>query len=319
LIFLIIIELYFKIWYKKSMNFCIAGGRGFIGKILRENFSQMGSKVLILSRRLGSFYSFSQNEFCILWDGKKLSPEIIKETEVFINLEGETINGKLNKKKKEKIYKSRINSTRAIVNSILNSKKYPKYFFQASAIGIYKESENEINENSPYDNDFLANVVKDWENEVMPLKDLPIKLFIMRFGVVLGKEGGIFKNMDKLFKFGIGAIPGKGDYHISWIYKKDLVDAFMFLLENGKGGIYNFTSPKPIKGKDFFKEWGIAHKKWVFLHIPFLFLKLIYGKEIKEIIGKNLKVSPKALLSENFNFSYLDVKKVFEELTLKSK
>ncbi len=301
------------------MNFCIAGGRGFIGKILRKKLAFKDSKVLILSRRLGSFYSFSGNEYCILWDGKKLGSDIFKETDVFVNLAGETIYGRINKKKKEKIYKSRINSTRAIVNSILNSKNYPKYFFQASAIGIYKDSNNLIYENSPYDNDFLADVVKDWESELLPLKELPIKLFILRFGVVLGKEGGMFRKMDKLFKIGLGAIPGSGDYHISWIYEKDLLRAFEFLFENSKGGVYNFTSPNPVKAKEFFKEWAKAHKKWVLFKIPFFLLKLFYGKEIKNIIGKNLKVYPKALKDENFDFSYLSIEKVFKELTFKGK
>lgn len=306
-------------WYKKRMNlnFCISGGRGFIGKIIRKELSKTEERILVLTRKLGTSTFFSNNEFRIFWDGKNLDPKLIEEVDVFINLSGESIFGRLNKAKKEKILNSRIASTRGIVNSILKAGKKPKYFFQASAIGIYKGGTELIDEDSPLDNDFLADVVKRWENEVEPLKNLSINLYIMRFGVVLGKDGGIYKKLNKFFKLGLGAILGDGNYHIPWIYEKELVRIFKFLIDNSKGGIYNFVSPKPISAKEFFKSWGKAYKKPVFLHIPFFLLSIFLGKESKNILGKDLKVLPGALLNLNYNFSYESILNIFEELSKK--
>ncbi len=298
-----------------DFKFCISGGNGFIGKILRKALAKEGAKILIIARNEKYFYPLSNNEYCVLWDGKFLDSSVIEDVDVFVNLSGETIAGKMSKKKKELIYRSRIESTRAIVNAIKNSKNHPKYFFQASAIGIYKEREEPIFENSPYDNDFLGSLVQDWEREVRELEKFNLNLFILRFGVVLGKNGGIFKMLNPFFKRGFGAILGKGDYHISWIYEEDLAWAFKFLLQKGKGGVYNFTSPKPSKGKDFFKTWGGAYKKPVFIYFPFFLLKIFLGKEAKNIFGKNLKVIPRALLEENFNFSYENLKDVFLKLS----
>lgn len=297
-----------------SLNFCIAGGRGFIGKILRRGLSSQG-RVYVLSRKVGTSSICSSNEFIINWNGKYLNPDIFKEIDIFINLSGESIYGRLNARKRKKIYNSRIYPTRAIVEAIKNSKVKPGYFFQASAIGIYKEQRDFLTENSPSDEDFLANVVKDWEREVEILKEMDIKLFIMRFGVVLGKDGGVFKKLNPLIKTGLFAIPGKGNNFISWIYEKDLWRAFYFLLRKGESGVYNFTSPHPVMARNFFKQWGFALKKPVFLHIPFILLRLILGREIKSILGKDLKVYPEALVRRNFNFSYTDTLQVFEELT----
>lgn len=306
-------------WYKKRMNlnFCIAGGRGFIGKILRKELSITEERVLVLSRKLGSATYFSNNEFRIFWDGKNLDSKLIEGVDVFINLSGENIFGRLNKAKKDKILRSRIEATRGIVNSILKVEKKPKYFFQASAVGIYKGEEGFIDENSPLGDDFLAEVVKGWEMEVEPLKNFPINLFIMRFGVVLGKNGGIYKKLNKYFKLGIGAILGDGNYHIPWIYENEVVSIFKFLINNAKGGVYNFVSPKPITAKELFKAWGRAYKKPVFLYIPFFLINIFLGKESKNIWGKDLKVIPKALLNLNFNFSYDNISNVFEELSKK--
>lgn len=297
-----------------NLNFCIAGGRGFIGKIIRKSLVGSENRVFILSRQRGTSLAYSNNEFRILWDGKYLDPEVIKDMDVFINLSGESIDGRLGKEKKELIYKSRIDSTKAIVNAILKSKKIPDYFFQASATGIYKESEDIIDENSSFDEDFISNVVKGWEDEIKPLRNLEMKLFIMRFGVVLGRDGGIFKKMNSLFKLGLGGIPGSGNYYISWIYEKDLIRAMDFLQKNGKSGVYNFVSPGPVRGFEFFKAWGSAHKKPVIFHIPFFLLSLIYGKEIKSIIGKNLNVHPGALKGLKFDFLFEDIKDAFIDL-----
>ncbi len=298
-----------------NFKFCISGGTGFIGKILRKGLAKSNADVLVITRNQKYFYPLSNREYCVLWDGKFLDNSFLEDVDVFINLSGETIAGRMGEKKKELIYKSRIESTKAIVNSIKNSKTYPKYFFQASAIGIYKELEEPIYENSPYDNDFLGSLVQEWEREARELEKLDINLYILRFGVVLGKNGGIFKMLNPFFKRGLGVILGKGDYHISWIYEGDLARAFKFLLQKGKGGVYNFTSPKPIKGKDFFKTWGRVYKKPVFIYFPFFLLQIFLGKEAKRIMGKNLKVIPKALLEENFNFSEENLKDVFLKLS----
>lgn len=296
-----------------NLNYCIAGGRGFIGKILRREISKEGN-VYILSRKVGTSSAYSSSEFRINWDGSYLDPGIFKDVDVFINLAGESVYGRLSHKKKERIYRSRVITTRAIVEAIKKAEKKPEYFFQASAIGIYKESHDFLTEKSPSDKDFLAQVVKDWEREAMVLREMGIKLFIMRFGVVLGAEGGIFKKLNPLMKTGLFAIPGDGRYFISWIYEKDLLRAFKFLLKKGKGGIYNFTSPSTEMARVFFKKWGLALNRPVFLHIPFIFLYLIFGMDIKSILGKDLKVYPKALKDENFNFLYEDLQNVFKEL-----
>lgn len=297
-----------------ELNFCIAGGRGFIGKILRKCLANYKCRVLILTRKPEFFTPFSNNEFSLYWDGVFLESKIFEDLDVFVNLSGETISGRLTNFRKDLIYKSRILSTKAIVDAIINSKKLPKYFFQASAIGIYKESKEFIYEDSAYGNDFLADLVKSWENEALFLKNLPLKLFILRFGLILGREGGIYNKLNKYFKNGLGVIPGFGNYFLSWLYEKDLAEAFIFLLKNGKGGIYNFTSPNPVKGKKFFKAWASSYGKPVFFFIPFIFLQLAYGKEIKDVLGKSLKVYPKALIDEGFNFKFSEIKDTFRDL-----
>ncbi len=69
---------------------------------------------------------------------------------------------------------------------------------------------------------------------------------ILRFGVVIGVEGGALATMLTPFKLGVGGTIGDGKMMTSWIDIKDLVCIYRFVIDNQLEGVYNAVSPSPV-------------------------------------------------------------------------
>lgn len=82
------------------------------------------------------------------------------------------------------------------------------------------------------------------------------KLFqvIIRSGAVLGRDGGMIKNMFLPFFFGVGGPIGNGQQYLPWIHLDDLVRLIHFAIENPDvKGILNGVAPQVIRNIDFTK------------------------------------------------------------------
>ena len=117
----------------KKQTVLIAGGTGLIGQNLKLHFQKLKYNVRILSRNKKSefYWNPSKNEF---------DHSILKGVDYIINLCGIQIDKKWTKKRKEKIYSSRILSTKLLVSGINNSSVKIKKYIGVSAVGFYKYS-----------------------------------------------------------------------------------------------------------------------------------------------------------------------------------
>lgn len=71
---------------------------------------------------------------------------------------------------------------------------------------------------------------------------------VIRSGVVLGKTGGMIKQIYLPFLFGLGGPLGTGDQYMPWIHITDLVNMFLFALKtNNVHGILNGVAPQVIR------------------------------------------------------------------------
>ncbi|MFN4132043.1 MAG: DUF1731 domain-containing protein, partial [Caldimicrobium sp.] len=126
---------------------------------------------------------------------------------------------------------------------------------------------------------------------------------IGRFGIVLGKGGGMLSVMLPLFKIGLGGRLGSGKQWFPWIHIEDLSRAIEFLYDKGAQGIFNLTSPHPIRNSDMTKILGKILKRPTPFIVPQFILKLLYG-ELAEVIMASAKVIPKRLLEMGFSFKF---------------
>ncbi len=262
------------------MKVAIIGGRGFIGRNLAKEFSN----VLILDKE-------NFNEI------KK-----IKNCDIVINLAGATILKRWSEAYKKELFSSRIETTKKVVEII--NKSNIKYFISTSAIGIYPNNCS-CDEDSMLGNNFLANLAKKWEEEALKCNK---PTAILRLSVVLGKDGGAIKQMLLPFKLNFGGTIGRGCNFMSFVDIRDLIRIYKFLIEKRLTGIFNASTPFYTSNYEFTKTLAKALNKKALFIIPPLMLKILYG-EGAEVLLSSQKIYPKRLLEEGFEFKYPTIEK----------
>ena len=284
------------------MEIVIAGSSGFIGSRLVPFLREKGHQVSTLSRQPKTGEH--------LWDpeNKVLDSSILEGVDVVINLAGESILGRWNKEKMERIKQSRLHSTQFLCDTLLKLKKPPALYINASAIGYYGDRGNEIlTEASAPGKGFLAEVCQQWEGIAATLSQKGVRVVMTRFGLVLGEGGGALEKMEKPFKKGMGGTLGKGDQMMSWIALDDVLNAFQFIIEHeDMAGPVNFVAPHALSNVEFTKIFAHLLGKPAPLPIPKFALSMIFGSGA-EVFLSSTHVHPEALLRCGFTFQYPDV------------
>lgn len=280
------------------MKIVILGGTGLIGEALKENFI-LNHEVECMGREV--FISF------------ETLLSAVRYCDLVIQLSGANISKRWSSSYKKEIWSSRVDATN-LLSSVIHSLPNKPKIICASAVGFYPESDckhplNETN-NSP-GSDFLARLSVAWEAAARSISKDAI---IFRFGVVLSKKGGALKQMYLPYLLGFGGPIKGGNHCFSWVHINDLIKAFEFILNHTDArGIYNLTSPQPIKQKYFGKVLAKALKRPFIVPLFEWQLKLLFGKGSR-VLTQSLSVVPKFLLDEGFVFDFPDIESALLDL-----
>ncbi|MDD3009068.1 MAG: TIGR01777 family oxidoreductase [Arcobacter sp.] len=276
----------------------ISGASGFVGTSLTKFFSNVGYKVIPISRE-------------ILNNNNKLE-ELLNTTDIVINLAGANIINRWSESYKKLLYSSRIDTTSKIVKAINSISNKSKILISTSAVGIY-DNISTYDENGSFSNDFLSNLCQDWEKEALKAKNETTKVAIFRFGIVLGQEGGALQKMITPFKLGLGGIIGSGKQAFSFVHIDDLLNAYKFVIENSHEGIFNLTAPKPTTNKGLTLALGKTLKRPTILPVPEFVLKLIFSEGAR-VLTDGQSAIPKKLLDLGFEFKFKTIEETIENL-----
>jgi uncharacterized protein (TIGR01777 family) len=269
------------------MNVGVTGATGFLGRRVIAELANAGH----------SPHSLARNP----------SPESLNSANAIIHLAGEPVAQRWTPEAKQRIYASRVDGTRNLVNPISKNSHRPEVLVCASAIGIYGSREDEIlTEDSPPASDFLAHVVVDWEKAAQSAEAFGIRVVNLRFGVVLGKGGALAKMLPP-FKLGIGGRLGSGKQWTSWIHIDDAVNLILFAMENDQiRGAINAAAPHPVTNAEFTRELArVLHRPAIFPVPPFA-LRLMFG-EMADVVLASQRVLPAAAQAAGFEFRYSDL------------
>ena len=301
------------------MRVLITGATGFIGRALCRALHK-DYEVIALSRDSNrAAKSVGEWAQVVEWDGRTGGCWIQQADGALaiVNLAGENVaSGRWNKTKKAGILHSRLDSTRAVIESIKLVNKKPKVVIQASAIGYYGSRNDErLDENSASGKGFLAEVCRNTEIIANQIESLGVRCVIIRTGVVLGNGGGALPRIRQPFKFFLGGHPGNGKQWFSWISLDDEVAAIKFLIENDNlNGVFNLTAPKPMTMKRFCRKlgWVIRRPSWLFY--PGFIMRLALGEMAEEVLLSGQRVYPQRLLEAGFEFKHIEVKKALKDI-----
>ena len=278
------------------MKIVLTGGTGFLGQHLSNYLTDNGHAIKLIKRS-------------DIKEGINRMSNLINSADVLINLAGSPVIKRWTEKNKQEILSSRLDTTSLLVESILriNPEERPKVVISASAIGIYDSDHTHTEESVHFDDNFLSHVCKQWEKCLDPLQNIKIRVCVLRIGIVIGREGGILKQLLPIFKAGVGGRIGSGNQPFSFIHYHDFCRGVEYLAEQSQcNGIFNMVSPQHTTNKLFTKVLATICRRPSVFTVPELALKILYGKAAVALI-KGQAVYPEQLLNCGFNFEYEDI------------
>jgi len=270
------------------MNVAITGASGFIGRAVAEHLGSRGHSVRPVSLRAG------------------LPQDALAGANAVIHLAGEPVAQRWTAAARDRIMRSRVEGTRALVAAMRGQP--PQVLISASAVGYYGSRGDEIlTEAAPPADDFLGKVALSWEEEAQAAEPLGVRVARLRIGVVLGQKGGALARMLLPFRLGVGGRLGSGHQWMSWIHLNDLIALIDFLLkESTVRGAFNATSPFPVTNREFTRALAEAVHRPAIFPVPVFALKLMFGK-MSEVLLASQRAFPDAAQRAGFVFRHPDI------------
>ena len=287
------------------MNVLITGSSGLIGRHLSAYLGKQGHKVSRLLRKIPA--SGSGDQF---WDPSRgaLDPTALERHSAIVHLGGAPIaGGRFTAARRALLWKSRVESTRLLVQGLraLSSDQRPQVLVSASAVGYYAYGMHPLDEEGPQGSGFLADLCAAWEKEAQAAQELGLRVVCLRIGVVLSRAGGALSTLLRVQRLGLGAVLGSGTQYVSWIHVQDLLQMIEAAVSSDDWkGIYNATSPYPVRHRDFIYTLAKAagHRIWL-PPVPAFFLQMLLGSA-SDLLLKSQHILPTRALQLGFRFRF---------------
>ena len=184
-----------------------------------------------------------------------------------------------------------------------------------SAVGYYGDRRDEILiETSAPGSGFMADIAKDWEKEALAAVEKGARVAVMRFGIVLGRDGGALAQMLPAFRMFVGGPLGNGRQWFPWIHLRDLLSAIEFLLNTPSlSGPFNFSAPNPVRNRQLAATMGKVLARPSFLPAPRSLLRLALG-EVGKVLVESQRAVPENLLDSGFTFRFPEIETALSDL-----
>jgi len=308
------------------MNILMTGATGLVGTALLKSFTAEGHTIYRLTRadtrRPGAK---EPGVFDLPWNpstgeiggsGASGSLQVPAIVDAVINLAGAPIvGGRWTKDRKALLRSSRVDSTRGLVSAIAKMDKRLHVLISASAIGYYGNRGDElVTEGSAPGTDFLAELAKEWENEAVKAEELGVRVVLLRFGIILAKEGGALPKMMLPFKYGLGGKLGSGRQWTSWIALQDVVAIIQEVLRSDSWkGPANLVAPQATRNSDFTKSLAkVMHRPAIF-SAPAFVLRLAMGEMADTLLG-GVRVAPQVLEQRGYRFLHAKLEEALKAI-----
>lgn len=310
-----------------KLRILVTGGTGLIGRPLVARLAAAGHDLVVLTRDPDRAEP-PPGARAVGWDAETAEGwgELVDGDTVIVHLAGESVaSGRWTEEKKEVIRCSRVHSSEAVRQAVEGAATPPRALLQASAVGYYGDRGDEVltedaeSADPESEDDFLAEVAREWEGATAAVEALGVRRVVLRTGVVLAKDGGALPRMALPFKIFLGGPLGGGRQWVPWIHLEDEVRAVVFLLERaarhveGIAGPFNLTAPEPVTNRQLSKAIARTLARPCWFPAPETALHLAMG-EMAEMVLASQRAVPRRLEKLGFEFRYPRIASALEDL-----
>ncbi|MGO9590876.1 MAG: TIGR01777 family oxidoreductase [Candidatus Acidiferrales bacterium] len=286
------------------MKILISGSSGLVGKALSSALRAEGHTVARLVRPGGALSSGD-----VSWDpmAATMDTAAIEGADAVVHLSGASIaGGRWTPARKAVLRSSRIDTTRVLVDSLINLRTKPSVLVCASATGYYGNRGDEIlTESSSAGTDFLSLLARDWEGEAARAEMNGIRTATLRFGLILAADGGALPQMLLPFRLGLGGRFGTGAQWMPWIALEDVIAIAKLAIADARVcGPWNVVAPNPVRNSEFTRILAdVLHRPAVF-PVPAFALRLALGEMAEPLLLASQRAVPARLLAMQHKFRF---------------
>ncbi len=300
----------------EALRIVLAGGSGQMGTLLARHFHGRGHQVVVIAR------SVQPAPWRVMrWDSSTLGDWTgeLERADVLINLAGRSVNCRYTPENRRAIKQSRVQSTLALGRAVARLTHPPRLWMNASTATIYRhaldramdEETGEIGGNErdcPSSWRFSIDVATSWEEAFFSSATPGTRKIALRSAMTMSPDpGGIFAELLRLVRFGLGGTAGSGKQFVSWIHGADFIRGIEFLMSHEEfDGPVNLAAPNPLPNRDFMRElrraWGMP--LGLPAPRPMLELGAVFMGTETELILKSRRVVPGRLLRAGFEFQF---------------
>lgn len=279
-------------------SWAIAGSSGWVGSRLRRLLESRGDEVLTLVRREPRSPTERR------WEpGKNVPPGTLEGCRGVVNLAGESIaRWPWTAARKQAIRSSRIETTETLAKAAAEA-GIP-VLVNASAVGFYGNRGDDIlTDSSPAGGGFLADTCVAWEH-AMHEAGGKLRLVRLRFGTILGTDGGALPAQLRLARFGLGGRLGSGRQWVSWISLDDAIRAIVHCLDGDLAGPVLATAPNPLRQEEYASILARERGPGFQLRVPAPILTAILGDFARELLLSSQRCQPLVLANSGFEWEH---------------
>ncbi|MBI3881157.1 MAG: TIGR01777 family protein [Verrucomicrobia bacterium] len=305
----------------------LAGGSGFLGRLLAAHFLKENWEVVVLTRQPKPRTAGVRE---VAWDGETVgawAAELDGAT-ALINLAGRSVDCRYTAANRRLIMDSRVNPTRALGAAVARCVRPPRVWLNSSTATIYRhtfgpawDESGEIGATREAQDEFSIEVATAWEREFNEAATPRTRMVLLRSAMVLGRgANSVFPVLRRLVRFGLGGRMGSGRQFVSWIHAEDFCRAIEFLIAHDElSGPVNLAAPNPLPNAEMMRvmrgvcgvPFGLPAAEWM-LEAGAFFLRTE-----TELIIKSRRVVPGKMSAEGFEFRFSHFRAAADDLSAK--
>jgi hypothetical protein len=155
---------------------------------------------------------------------------------------------------------------------------------------------------------FSIDVATGWEQSFFSANTPNTRRIALRSAMTMSPDpGGVFCQLLRLVRFGLGGTAGSGQQFVSWIHDTDFLRSIDYLIAHEElDGPINLAAPNPLPNREFMQALRQAAGAATGLPSTRFMLELgaWFLRTETELILKSRRVIPGRLLQSGFNFQF---------------